>query len=202
MLPTMGVKPSKQYKKGVSLSQDPVDENKKLNSIAASAQLEEKRKIREEKMRQAHVQREALEKEKRDQALKLQLERDEKYRKMMKEKEDKVRMDVLKKKLLKEKQAKKFAEERAKKEEFAVPKPVDSLNESLHLKLQKQIILEKQQKKVQKNKEELKNTYCFDMLNTDDETDDESRPSSKRPPVPKWSQSEFFQSCKSRSRIF
>lgn len=188
MLPTIGAKP-KQYKKGVSLSQELVDDSKKLNSIAASAQLEEKRKIREDKMRQAHLQREALEKDKRDQALKLQMEREEKYRKMMKEKEDKLRMEALKKKVLKEKQAKKFAEERAKKEEFVVPKPVDLLNESLHLKLQKQIM---HQKKDQQKKEELKNTYCFDMLNTDDETDDESRPGTKRPPVPKWSQSEFF----------
>lgn len=171
------------------MSQESLEDTKKQLSINAANALEEKRKQREEKQRQAQLQREALEKEKRDQALKLQLEREEKYRKIIKEKEEKQRMEALKKKMLKEKQSKKYAEERAKKDEFAVPKPMDSMNESLRLKLQKQIMIGKTE---QQKKEESKNTYNFDMLHTDDETDDEARPTNKRPPAPKWSSSEFF----------
>lgn len=187
-----GPKLMKPLKKMHSMSQESLEETKKLMQNNVMNQLlEEKRKIREEKQRQAHQQREALEKEKRDQAKKLQLERDEKYRKIMKEKEDKQRMEALKKKVLKEKQAKKYAEERAKKDEFVMPKPVEpyvNKDDSLHLKLQKQIIQEKAEKL---KKEDSKNTYSFEMLHTDDSTDDEGRPSQKRPPAPTWSKSEF-----------
>lgn len=151
--------------------------------------MEEKRKLREEKMRQAQLQREANDKEKRDQMLKLQQERDEKYRKIMCEKEEKQRMEAMKKKLLKEKQAKKYAEEKAKKDEFLVPKAVEpqtsalSKSDSMYKKLHKSIISTK--------KKYDSNVYSFDMLNTDDETDDESRPSAKRPPIPEWSLSKF-----------
>lgn len=184
-----GSKVSKSLKKVNSISHESLEESKRVvSSNAALASLEEKRKAREEKMKQAQLQREALEKEKREQAIRAQLEREEKYRKLMKEKEEKQRMEALKKKLLKEKQAKKFAEEKAKKDDFAVPKPVDSMNESLRLKLGKQII---EQKAQQQKKEELKSTWNFDMLHTDDETDDESRPVNNRPAAPKWSQREL-----------
>lgn len=173
-----------------SLSQESLDDARKNHPNLFSQQLEDKRKQREEKMRQAQQLREAKEKEKREQMLKVQLERDEKHRNMMREKEEKIRMDALKKKILKEKQAKKYAEEKAKKDEFAVPKPVEqqagcSKNDSLHKKLQKSILSTK--KKAEKG-----NVYSFDMLNTDDETDDESRPSSKRPPIPEWSLSKLI----------
>lgn len=190
---------SKKPQKMNSLSQESLEDARK-NHHLLNQQLEEKRKNREEKMRQAQLQREAMEKEKRDQVLKAQQERDEKYRKIMREKEEKQRMEAMKKKILKEKQAKKYAEEKAKKDEFAVPKPVDSApqgavskNDSLMVKLQKSIISSKK-------KNEMKNVYSFDMLNTDDETDDESRPSSKRPPVPEWSLSKF-ESTKASQRF-
>jgi inner centromere protein len=191
-----GSKSLKPLKKMHSMSQESLEESKKLLQNNAMNQLmEEKRKQREEKQRQAQLQREALEKEKRDQAMKLQMERDEKYRKIMKEKDDKQRMEALKKKLLKEKQAKKYAEERAKRDEFVAPKPVEpyvNKDDSLHLKLQKQIIQEKAEKQ---KKEESKNIYNFEMLHTDDSTDDEARPSQKRPAAPSWSKSEFEEKC-------
>lgn len=178
-------KPAKMY----SLSQESLDETRRNQANTLTQLLEEKRKNREEKMRQAQLQREANEKEKREQVLKLQQERDEKYRKIMREKEEKQRMEAMKKKILKEKQSKKYAEEKSRKDEFAVPKPVEPQgalikNDSLHKKLQKSIISTKK-------KTEMANVYSFDMLNTDDETDDESRPSDKRPPIPDWSYSKI-----------
>lgn len=183
---------TKPLKKVNSLSAESLEENKKsqqsLNNL-----LEEKRKAREEKQRQALIQREAMEKEKREMAIKQQQEREEKYRKIMKEKEEKQRMEAMKKKMLKEKQAKKFAEEKSKKDDFVAPKPLEATpsfnkDDSLHLKMQKQLMKEKA---LQQKKAESKNTYSFDMLHTDDDTDDESKPSAKRPPPPEWSKSEY-----------
>jgi inner centromere protein len=177
-----------------SLSQESLDETKKGQQNNLNVMLEEKRKAREEKQRQAQILRENMEKEKRELAIKQQQERDEKYRKIMREKEEKQRMEAMKKKMLKEKQAKKFAEEKTKKDEFLVPKPLEATpsfnkDDSLHLKMQKQLMKEKA---LQKKKAESKNTYSFDMLHTDDETDDESKSSSKRPPMPDWSKSEIL----------
>lgn len=166
-------------------------------SVAVNNNVEEKKKNREEKMKQAQQQREALEKENREKVLKQQQERDEKYRKIMKEKEEKQRMDALKKRLMKEKQAKKYAEEKARKDEFLAPapKPIEqpalTKNDSLQMKLQKQILLEKS---FQQKKAESKSTYSFDMLHTDDSTDDESKPSQSRPAFPEWSKSKYFSS--------
>jgi inner centromere protein len=185
-----GSKTSKPMKKVTSMSHESLEDPKKpTTSSAANALIEEKRKMREEKMKQAQLQREALEKEKREQAIKAQFEREEKYRKIMKDKEDKQRMEAMKKKILKEKQAKKFAEEKARKEELSVTRPIGELNESLRLKLGKQKMADAITKQ---KKEESKSTYNFDMLHTDDETDDESRPVNSRPPAPEWSQRELF----------
>lgn len=179
-----------------SLSQD---EAKKVQDRIAANNIEEKKKNREEKMKQAQQQREALEKENREKTVKQQQERDEKYRKIMKEKEEKQRMEMLKKKMNKEKQAKKYAEEKARnearKDDFLAPapKPMEppalKQNDSLQMKLQKQILLDKS---FQKKKAESKNTYSFDMLHTDDSTDDESKPSQSRPAMPDWSKSKSF----------
>ena len=55
--------------------------------------------------------------------------------------------------------------------------------------MHKQII----QQKIIQQKKEVKDDYNFDMLKTDDSTDDESKPvSKKRPPPPSWSISEFY----------
>lgn len=186
-----GNRAAKPLKKMNSLSQESLEDQKKAGQAMAEL-IEERRKAREEKQRQALHAREAMEKEKREQALRQQQERDEKYRKLMKEKEEKQRMEALKKNLKKEKQAKKFAEEKARKDEFAVPRPVDpptlSKNDSLHLKMQKQLLLDRS---LQHQKKEAKKVYGFDMLETDDSTDDESKPSKKRPEAPEWSKSKF-----------
>lgn len=151
--------------------------------------LDDLKKQRDEKQKMAQMHRDQLDKEKREQALKLVKERDERHKKIMQEKEDKARMEALRKKLMKEKQERKFAE--AKKDEFMKPKAVDqsvNLNDSLHLKLQKQLLIDKTE---QQRRAEAKNTYSFDSLDTDDSTDDESRPSKKRPPPPTWCNSKL-----------
>ena len=62
--------------------------------------------------------------------------------------------------------------------------------ESLQKSMHKQQI---QQKMIQQKKDEVKNAYNFDMLNTDDSTDDEAKPvSQKRPPPPLWSKSKII----------
>lgn len=167
------------------MSQDS-NEDLRKNQTPSFNQLEEKRRQREEKQRQVQLQREAIEKQKREQTLQQQREREEKFRKIMQEKEDAKRMEAHKKKMIKENQEKKYAEEKARKDDFAVPKEPQSASkdDSLYIKMQKQIILEKtlsQKKKVDKN------TYSFEMLCTDDSTDDESHPSKKRPEPPIWS---------------
>lgn len=173
-----------------SLSQESLNDVKKMAS--STNLLEEKRRMREEKQKQAQMQREQLEKERRELALKQTQEREERFKKTMQEKEEKHRQEQLKKKMLKEKQEKRLAEERLRKEELLVAKmaieqPTPERlahNNSLHLKLQRQMMMEK----AEKNKKTVDpNEYGFDMLHTDDSTDDESRPSVKRPPPPEWS---------------
>lgn len=178
-------------KKYTSLSHDS-NEDLRKNAQLMTQQLEEKKRQREEKQRQVQLQREAIEKQKREQTLQAQRERDEKFRKIMQEKEEAKRLEAQKKKALKENQEKKYAEERARKEECAaaLKEPQSaSKDDSLYVKMQKQIIVEKaksQSKKVDKN------AYSFDMLNTEDETDDESCPSKKRPDPPQWSKSKLL----------
>lgn len=179
-------------KKFTSLSHES-NEDLRKNQAQSANQLEEKRRQREEKQKQVQLQREAIEKQKREQVLQQQREREEKFRKIMQEKEEAKRMEALKKKMHKENQEKKYAEEKARKDEFTLPKEPQSASkdDSLYIKMQKQILLEKSmsQKKAQKVD---KNHYSFEMLNTDDSTDDESHPSKKRPEPPQWSKSKFF----------
>ncbi|KAG5674984.1 hypothetical protein PVAND_004926 [Polypedilum vanderplanki] len=168
---------------------------KKYGSITHDPQ-EEKRKQREEKQQKAQLQREAIEKQKREQTLQQQREREEKFRKLMMEKEEQKRLEALKKKQLKENQERKYQEEKLKKEEFLVPKePLSaSKDNSLYIKMQKQIMIDKAAQQQQQQKKKLQkdsNTYSFDMLNTDDSTDDESKPSKKRPDPPQWSRKQY-----------
>lgn len=178
-----------------------------LRKIQTQAQLEEKRRQREEKQKQVQLQRELLEKQKREQTLQQQREREEKFRKNMYEKEEQKRLEAMKKKAIKENQEKKFAEEKARMLEMAAAlnsKPLEipqsaSKDDSLHIKMQKQMMAEKtqalqhQQMKVEAQKKAVdKNAYSFDMLHTDDSTDDEDTVSKKRPDPPAWSKSEIF----------
>lgn len=172
-------KPIKKASSTKSLSQESLDDVRKKNPLLDAK--EERRRNLEEKQKLAKQHRENLEKEKREQAERLQREREEKLRKMKADREEKLKMEQMKKKLLKEKQEKKYAEE---KERAAAAKDT-----SLIVKMQKQIIRDKNEAE----KRELnKNTYHFDMLLTDDSTDDESKPSAKRPPLPSWTQSKYF----------
>lgn len=184
------VKKSINQKKFTSMSNENQEDLKKFQ---CSVQLEEKRRQREEKQRQVQLQREAIEKQKREQTLLAQKEREEKFKKIMQEKEEQKRLEAQKKKLLKEQQEKKFAEERARKEEAVAvsnAKASTSKDDSLHNKMQKQILAEKHHalKKADSHKKVKEHSaYNFDMLYTDDSTDDEARPSKKRPPPPAWS---------------
>jgi hypothetical protein len=178
-------------KKFTSMSHEAADE------LRRKQEAEEKKRQREEKQRQVQLQREAIEKQKREQTLQSQREREEKFKKIMQEKEEQKRLEAIRKKMLKENQEKKYAEEKARKEEATTPVPKpdafpsSSKDNSLLLKMQKQIILEKSAKK----KVQVKNVYSFDMLNTDDSTDDESNLARKRPEPPQWSKSIILFFC-------
>lgn len=192
---TVSSSANRVLKKGTSISQESLEScdsgRLKQGIVALTHQqaLEEKKRLREEKMRQAQITRENLEKEKREQAMKAQLERDEKHRKLLKEKEERQKQELLKKKLKKDQQLKKFNQE--KERDMDDVKTLEtttsnSNNTSLLYKLQKQ-------KAEAQKKLDLKNTYCFDMLETDDSTDDESdNKPGKRPPPPFWSKSKFI----------
>lgn len=191
-----GVKKSTTKKFTSSMSLESQEELKKSQALAQS---EERRRQREEKQKQVQLQREALEKQKREQTIQQQRERDEKFKRIMQEKEEQKRIEAMKKKAIKENQERKFAEERARNEpgpsQPATPRSA-SKDDSLHVKMQKQMMLEKsrEQKKAEvAKKAHDKNAYSFDMLNTDDSTDDESNLAKKRPEPPAW--------CKSKSHI-
>lgn len=67
----------------------------------------------------------------------------------------------------------------------------------LQMQMHQQRLLLQQQQQMQQTKFKQPVTlYNFDLLETDDSTDDESKPSSKRPPVPSWSKSNFLQILK------
>ena len=59
----------------------------------------------------------------------------------------------------------------------------------MHLK-QNQVIAQQQQQQQRKAKNPHPMVLTFDMLDAGDSTDDESKPSNKRPPPPTWSLSE------------
>lgn len=184
------------------MSLDSQEELKKSQAVAQTqAQIEERRRQREEKQRQVQLQREALEKHKREQTIQQQRERDEKFKRIMQEKEEQKRTEAMKKKAIKENQERKYAEERARKDEQGPSKPVTphgvNKDDSLQIKMQKQIMSEKSlhrehNKPETSKKHHDKNTYSFDMLNTDDSTDDEGNLAKKRPDPPSWSKSKFI----------
>ncbi|XP_053688381.1 inner centromere protein [Sabethes cyaneus] len=222
--------------KSHSLSREPSVERLGTLSGASSssslALLDEKKKMREEKQRLAHQQREQLEKEKREHAERLMREKDEKMRKLVQEKEDKLRAkQVQKAKKMEEFEKRRHLEElnqrqlaEQKREELARleqmqraerEQEVLKLNqakENYEIKLHKQMYQQKllQQQKLQQQlllqkqksghaavptEATSKGTayFSFDMIATDDSTDDESVGTSKktkRPPLPPWSTKE------------
>lgn len=195
------IKKSSTKKFTSSMSLESQEELKRAQAIGQTqAQIEEKKRQREEKQRQVQLQRELLEKHKREQTIQQQRERDEKFKRIMQEKEDQKRNDAMKKRAIKENQERKYAEERARKDEPGPSKPTTphsvSKDSSMQIKMQKQMLLEKSLLREQKKPEipkkpHNKNAYSFDMLNTDDSTDEEGSMAKKRPDPPAWSKSEF-----------
>lgn len=196
---------TKLLKKAGSVSQESLETEKaKINGMitALSHQqaLDEKKRQRDEKQKAAALQRELIEKEKRENALRLQLEREEKVRKNLKEKEDRLRLEALKKKAKKENQLKKLNEEhnqeKLKDREVYEGNQTAQLNATSSNPLNNSLLVKMQKQKMDEQRrlaerELLKNTYCFDMLHTDDSTDDEGTQKPHRPPPPNWSRSEL-----------
>jgi hypothetical protein len=175
-------KPAKKMPTTKSLSQEALNQDDRKKAMLLETK-EERKRINDEKQRLAKLQREQLENQKREQAEKKLREAEEKQKKIQAERNERLKLEALKKKQLKEKQEKKYAEERKKEEIGSAQKDT-----SLYIRMQKQMIQEKIEAE---KREQLKNSYHFDMLQTDDSTDDESKPADKRPPPPSWSSSKY-----------
>uniref|UniRef100_A0A182U5L1 Inner centromere protein ARK-binding domain-containing protein n=1 Tax=Anopheles melas TaxID=34690 RepID=A0A182U5L1_9DIPT len=139
---------------------------------STSSLLDEKKKKREEKQRLAAAQREAMEREKREHAERLVREKEEKYRKLVQEKQEKLRLDAQKK----ARKLEEFEKRRQAEEQKAL---ADQKRDELAKQLADQ---------------ERKKLFTFEMIDTDDSTDEEvsedtSAPRKKqRPPLPEWCQ--------------
>jgi hypothetical protein len=66
------------------------------------------------------------------------------------------------------------------------------IKETYEKNLQKQLMQQKLQKQQSQLQKARTNERTFEMLQTDDSTDDESDAKKKRPPLPDWSQSNIF----------
>ncbi|XP_050081405.1 inner centromere protein B [Anopheles maculipalpis] len=190
---------------------------------STSSLLDEKKKKREEKQRLAAAQREAMEREKREHAERLVREKEEKYRKLVHEKQEKMRIDAQKKarkleefekrRQLEEQRtladqkrdelAKQMAEQQRIDRELLETLKHSQAKENHEVKLHKQLYQQKlrqqqQQQQQQAAKKKLATAaksqlFTFEMIDTDDSTDEEgeedpnAKPrNKKRPPVPEW----------------
>ncbi|XP_053669787.1 inner centromere protein [Anopheles nili] len=189
---------------------------------STSSLLDEKKKKREEKQRLATQQREAIEREKREHAERLLREKDEKFRKLVNEKQEKMRLDAQKKarkleefekrrqqeeqKALadqkREDLAKQMAEQQRIDRELLESLKQSQTKENHEIKLHKQLYqqklrqqqqqLEKQQLAAKKKTTARSQAFVFEMIDTDDSTDedvpeDPNAPrKKKRPPIPDW----------------
>ncbi|XP_049295702.1 inner centromere protein [Anopheles funestus] len=189
---------------------------------STSSLLDEKKKKREEKQRLAAAQREAMEREKREHAERLVREKEEKYRKLVHEKQEKIRIDAQKKqKKLEEFEKRRVMEEQKaladqKRDELAKQlaeqqridrelletlkqnQAKDNHEVKLHKQMYQQKLRQQQQQQQQAAKKKVATAqtelFTFEMIDTDDSTDEEvsedtSAPrKKKRPPTPEWCQ--------------
>uniref|UniRef100_A0A182W1S4 Inner centromere protein ARK-binding domain-containing protein n=1 Tax=Anopheles minimus TaxID=112268 RepID=A0A182W1S4_9DIPT len=187
---------------------------------STSSLLDEKKKKREEKQRLATAQREAMEREKREHAERLVREKEEKYRKLVHEKQEKIRIDAQKKarkleefekrRLMEEQKAladqkrdelaKQMADQQRIDRELLESVKQTQAKENHEVKLHKQLYQQKlrQQQQQQAAKKKLAaaqaEVFTFEMIDTDDTTDedvaeDPSAPrKKKRPQTPEWCQ--------------
>ncbi|XP_055378248.1 inner centromere protein A [Condylostylus longicornis] len=159
-------------------------------------EISERKKQRDEKQQQALILRQQKEKEREERIKRLIEEREEKK----KNAEQKRHLEEIQRnlKLLDEKNEQKRKLEMQKLEKQAAVAAAKKEREILeNLKIQK--AKEKLQQEYFKNQKLLKNKakenplYNFEMLLTEDETDDEDNPSKKRPPLPEWATREVRQ---------
>lgn len=169
---------------------------------------DEKKKKRELKQQQAAMTREAKEKERTEKLKKALQEREEKARrrkaqelemkKQLEEINKNIKMQEEKRegqKRLEKKQLELELAEVARKEREAIDNmKIQKAKEELQQKLLENQRLQQEKKATKKVKDALK--YDFDLLNSGDSTDEEGKPSSKRPPPPVWSK------CKLSSNWF
>ncbi|KAL5286650.1 Incenp family protein [Megaselia abdita] len=175
--------------KSLSRENSVEDMNRAYSKFQQTA--EEKKKKREQKQQQAALVREAKEKERLERLEKIRKNNEEKAKPKAQEIKSKKDLDEIQRnlKLLAEKEEQKKRLERQKLEMAEAAR-----KEREHLKeLRKKEELEmkrREQQKLMKAKPQHRvlPKYNFDMLNSDDSTDEETKVSHKRPyPPPSWS---------------
>lgn len=159
-------------------SRDPSVEDLKRTTAA----IAEKKKTREEKQRLAQMQREQIEKERRERTKLQQKEKEDKHRKMLQEKEDRKREQMSQKKLEDALRNQKIMEQ--KRRELAEKEAIEAAKAKHNESLQRKV-LQKQHIKSNKSK------HDFDVLDTDDSTDDEGKMNKNQAPPPIWSKSSY-----------
>ncbi|XP_055921507.1 inner centromere protein [Eupeodes corollae] len=165
-----------------SLSRENSEDDLKKGFNKLQKLADERKKKRELKHLQAAQLREAKEKERAERLRKLVKERDEKNRKKAQELEQKKReLEEINRNL-------KLQEEREQKLKIATASATKSKVDPTEIARQERELLEQMRKmppppKVNSNK------YNFNMLHSDDSTDEEGKASYKRPKPPTWSKS-------------
>lgn len=172
-------------------------EDLKRYGLKLQEQIEERKKKRELKQQQVQQVRERKEKERADNLKRIMEERDEKARRKATEADQKRQLDEINRqlKLQEEKREQQKRIEKQKQLEREAAEIARKEREMLeNLKIQK--AKEKMQLKYDQNKKQLQQKkpnnnngpkYDFDMLQSDDSTDDETVEKTNRPPVPEWS---------------
>lgn len=156
-----------------SSSRDPSVEDLKRTAAA----IAEKKKTRDEKQRLAQLTREQIEKERRERVKLQQKEKEEKHRKLLQEKEDRKRAEMTQKKLDEHIRNQKIMEQ--KRRELAEREALEAAKTKQNESLQRKVLQKQHNKHLTKHE--------FDVLDTDDSTDDEGKMNKNRGPPPIWS---------------
>lgn len=168
---------SKQSGTSSASSRDPSVEDLKRTAAA----IAEKKKTREEKQRLAQMHREQIEKERRERTKLQQKEKEDKHRKLLQEKEERKRELMSQKKLEDHMRNQKIME--LKRRELAEKEALEAAKAKQNESLQRKVL--------QKQHNKHKTKHEFDVLDTDDSTDDEGKMNKNRTPPPVWSKGSY-----------
>ncbi|XP_055858689.1 calponin homology domain-containing protein DDB_G0272472-like [Episyrphus balteatus] len=171
-----------------SLSRENSEDDLKKGFNKLQKLADERKKKRELKHQQAAQLREAKEKERAERLKKLVKEREEKNRKKALEMEQKKReLEEINRNL-------KLQEEREQKQRLATAAAATkSKPDQVEIARQERELLEQMRKMPPPPKQVTK--YNFNMLHSDDSTDEEGKASYKRPKPPQWSKSSVRADC-------